>query len=283
MYFYIYDNFTSKPEYQKKINQIGLKLVDLGIADEKARATPIRPVEILVKEALADGRYKNIIAVGDDQTANQIINALAASQAKVTFGIIPLRTSKIAQALSIPKEEAACQQIAARKLNVIDLGKVNNQYFLTSIKIEAAGKNKIKSFFRKIIKSDFPCLELNFNDNFKIKTSTEIFLLINVPTYSDLEVLDERKEIRKKISPKDGLLDLVILSKSKKLFTKSKHLRLTYFQTKKIDIKSTNPILATCDNQIIKKLPLHVEIVPQCFEVIVGKKTLGSHKTQYNL
>lgn len=275
MYFYIYDTFTSKPQYAKKLNQISLKLTDLGIFHEKAKASPLRPIETLVREALADKKCRNIIAVGDDQTANQIINILASAEKKITFGIIPLRRSKIAEALGIPEGEPACQEISARKLKQVDLGKINGRYFLTSIEVKPQ-REKIKSLFQKFFLQSLPLIKLNFENQFTLSTKIENLLFINIPSFSNFKKISNRKDIQKKINPKDGLLDIMIWSKQKSFFLKDQRLKFSFLQAKRVKLDCQNSIEIQADSQPIKKLPCDISISTRQLEVIVGKKRVFS-------
>lgn len=269
MYFYIYDAFTAKPQYTKKINQINLKLTDLGILNEKAKASPLRPIETLVREALSDEKYRNIIAVGDDQTANQVINCLASAEKEVTFGLIPLRSSKIAETLGVSENETACQEISARKIERVDLGKINGRYFLTSVEIKSQ-KEKITSFFQKIFPQNLPDINLNFENQFSISTKIEDLSIINIPSSLDFKKIAGRKDIQKKINPRDGLLDVVIFSKQKNFWGDQK-LKLSFFQTKKVKLISKDQIGISADNQPIKKIPCDITMSSKKLEIIVGK------------
>jgi diacylglycerol kinase family enzyme len=272
MYFYIYDAFAAKPQYTKKTNQISLKLADLGIIDEQGKASPLRPIESLVKEALSDKKCRNIIAVGDDQTASQIINSIASSERKITFGIIPLRPSKIARALGIEEGETACQEISARKIERVNLGRINGRYFLTSAEIKfQTHKKKFNSFFKKFFGQDPSTIKLNFENKFTVSAKVEDFSIINIPSFSDFKKIG-RNDIQKKINPKDNLLDIVILGRQERFLSRGKRLKLSFFQTKRVKLESKDQIEISADNRLIKKLPCDIAIASNNLEVIVGRK-----------
>lgn len=273
MYFYIYDKLAQKASYAKKLSQINIKLSNLGILDEKTQVNPLRPVEVIIKDALQDKRCTNIIAIGDDKIASQILNFIAYSGKKVAFGIIPLRESKIAQSLGMPEDnpESCCKELLARKIMKVDLGKINNQYFLTSAEIEAFPEKEIKSILKKFFKRTPPKINLEFKEGFSISAQVEKYSIINIPTLDNLKEI-KKGEIRKEINPYDKLLDVIIFEdvKSKKENQK----QLSFFQTKRLNLESKNKIQLKADGQMIKKSSLNITVIPRFFSVIVGKNRL---------
>lgn len=269
MYFYIYDKFTQKNKYSKKISQINIKLSNIGIYDEKTQVSALRPVEVIVKEALQDKRYTNIIAVGDDKIASQIINIIARSGKKVAFGIIPVRESIIATCLGMPQDnmELCCKELLARKIAKVDIGKAGDYYFLTSVEIDAFPEEKIKSVLRKILKRNPSQINLDFTEGFSISAHVEKYSVINIPTYKNLKELEAEK-IKNEVSPFDGLFDVVIFEDQKR---KEGPQQSSLFKTKKMDVESNSKIHLKADGQLLKKSLLKFEVIPKGFNVLVGK------------
>lgn len=269
MYFYIFDSFTTQSKYQKKISQINSKLEALGIADEKENASPLRPIEMILKDALASNKYTNIIAVGDDQTATQIINILAASGGKTTFGIIPLRTSTIAKSLGLPEGAAACQEISARKLKRIDLGKINNQYFLTSAEIQAPKGGEVGSFFNKFLSHKNTEIVLDFN-KFIIRTNINYCSIINIPQQNSPIKINSRY-ISDRLSPDSGLLNIFLSGKQTNKEIPKNVSETSFLQANKFKLLNKNNVKVTADGQTFNKNLITFESMPRCLEVIVGK------------
>jgi len=78
-----------------------------------------------------------VVAAGGDGTINQVVNGLmqtAGQEEAAILGIIPLGTANdLADMLAIPRDiEAACRRIAAGKTRLIDVGWVNNHYFVNN-------------------------------------------------------------------------------------------------------------------------------------------------------
>lgn len=289
MYYYIYDSFTHDPKYAKEINKISLKLTDLDILGEEARVTPLRKIDNLVEEAIKRN-YKNIIAVGDDETAYNVIQSIARRNKDVCFGMISLRESIIAKALGIPQGEEACDIISARRRERIDLGKINNHYFLTSVKI-GMGKNFIQASIFKIKKlryifqRNYPEIKLKFEEGFTVTSKFLMLSLLNILSTKKgkLVIATPRQKVKLRVNPRDGLLDVVIVGAQNRLELLKNINRiakqdfenisnLSFFRTKKVKIISKSPVIGMVDSQPIKVSSLAVEVLPKKLSVIVGKE-----------
>jgi hypothetical protein len=144
---------------------------------------------------------KTIIAVGNDSTLNKALNALA--NTGVPLGIIPVgeKNNDIANALGIKSPDIACEVLSARRTEVLDLGFVSNNNFVSSVKIN----------FEKIL--------ININGTYSIDVNKPgaVYLInmltrgIDLPTNCDAQ-------------PFDGILQLYIrLGSSKRSIFKSKN------------------------------------------------------------
>ena len=88
----------------------------------------------LLAELLAAGRpeFDQVAVIGGDGTLNGAVNGILASGANIPLGIIPCGTgNEIMRALGIPKDpEKAIEVLLRGNVCPIDVGKVNNRYFL---------------------------------------------------------------------------------------------------------------------------------------------------------
>jgi len=90
----------------------------------------------LAQQATLDG-YDIVVAAGGDGTINEVVNGLLRSdnaEARATLGIIPLGTANdLATVLKLPTDlAAACQRLAAGATQIIDVGQVNDHYFVNN-------------------------------------------------------------------------------------------------------------------------------------------------------
>lgn len=279
MYYYIYDTFTSEAKYAKKLDKIGLKLAKLGIFDEKVKATPIRKVENLTEEALRNEKVRNIIAVGDDGTASKIINVIlrqTAPERKITFGIIPVRFSKIAYTLGIPSAEQAPEIISARKKTQIDLGLCDSFFFLTSFKISLPTRGKkvsplfdLGSIFRNVFSRRYLKIQLKFDDRFVISSKISELFIINALSKEEIDLMEKKERINLGLcSPRDGFLNVLVVSQGGKA---AKAINYSFLKANQLEFSIKNSALLEADGQQIKGHFSKIKVIPRCLDVIVGK------------
>lgn len=276
VYFYLFDQYTDKPKFAKETDLIKLKLADLGIITDKARATPIRQVEILAREILTTKRYKNIIAVGNDKTAHLVINEILRSKENVNFGFIPEGDSQIAPLFGLPRGAASCEVISARRIKKIDVGKLDHSFFLTVLEIYPQTnkeRNLWNFILNKFISNKKTEVEIEFKDQnenqseFKITAPIEKIIIANLlPKKFRKEIEKNYKNLKINISPYDGLLDVFIFAKRK-----NKKPSLSIFQAKTIYLKSRQPLLCFVDGQKNKRLSGDIGIKPKTLNIFVGK------------
>lgn len=260
MYYYIYDQFLSQKKYDKILTQIESKITDLGIKDRIIKMSILKSVKELVTDAIRKGA-KTIIAVGNDQTINQVVN-LTANQ-DVVIGIIPIdkNNNSIASFLGITDPLEACEIISARKIEIINLGEINNEYFINSIKI----------FENNLI--------VDCDDKFKLSITDKNSLMT---IYNLLPEFNQDLKTDQLFNPQDNFLEVVVQKKTATSFNvflnsilkkEINQLPESIFRVKKINIK--NPLSKSgsvlVDNFKILKTPLNIKISDKKLKVIVGK------------
>ena len=246
MYLYIYDSFLSHQKYASLLAAIEKRVVDLDIRGKIGRLSVLKNTHELISDAVRSG-VTTVVAIGDDQTFAKIINIVA--PLNITLGLIPVDgNSSIARVLGIPPKELACDVVAARIVKQLDLGKINNYYFLGSAEITNA-------------KVRIAC------DAYTIAPMTELntVRISNVGWRNNGTASD----------PTDGVLEAIITPMTQRWLSK-KALQSTVLPFRKIritaDADGGAPILT--DEQIILKTPADVEIAPRMLKVIVGSKRL---------
>lgn len=266
MYYYFYDSFLSDSKYQKILHRIENRIVDLGISGKIERASMLIDPEKLILDNIKKG-VKTIIAVGNDKTVDKIIN-IAATE-KIVVGIIPIgKKNKIAKTLGIPEGSMACDLLSQRRVQNLDLIKMNNKYYLSNLIINAKNTNVIceDKFEISLPKKQGKIYIYNLADKNEIK---KIFNLSqNIDNY---------------FNPNDGLLDLVVkptkqnfISRALKMIIKNNSNKIkdvSIIPVKKININSKNekPIIIVSENDPVVKTSLEIEIAPQKLNIIVGR------------
>ena len=85
----------------------------------------------------AEDRYDSVFVMGGDGTVNEGISGLAELDYRPTFGFFPLGTvNDLARALGIPLDaEEAIQNLDINKVKPLDIGKINDQYYMNVVAI----------------------------------------------------------------------------------------------------------------------------------------------------
>jgi len=285
MYYYIYDSFLENPKYRKILDRVEIKLADLAIPGEASRVRPLRNLEEIVLEGLNQGK-RTIVAVGNDQTFKKVTHAVLTQNkvplADLTLGIIPVgKPNFISQGLGVPEGEAACEAISGRIVRNIDLGKVNNEYFLTSAYLGFGGKKRDRDRAGRL--SRWHSLRYHPREMiFKIDEKFKIRLALFQANFINLSLTKTALPLA---NPCDGILNVFItaklsrfsLWKSKGLIEAGKYALLpktSVFQAKKIEIIAPRQKKANIfgDFQKIGRAPAIISIAPQKLRIIVGKE-----------
>jgi len=140
--------------------------------------------------------------------------------------------------LGVPEGLAACETLSARIIKKINLGKINQSYFVTSLAI--AGRDII----------------LECDNNF----------VINLEQYNHIEITN------KYLFQPTGQLEITINNQAKKFFFLSAGSDISRFkgQSLLINSKKSIPILVNDEKRIIKT-PAQISLKKQALAVIVGR------------
>lgn len=245
MNIFVYDSFLNQKKYNSLLARVETRITDLGLNGKIFKLNPTKNAQETIISELKHGA-KTIIAVGNNKTVNQIINFLAGSQ--IPFGIIPIgdKNNGIAKSLGIGSTEEACNILSSRLLANIDLGLANKTYFLSNASINNQGT------------------VIDMNKNYTIETEEKgLIYILNLPP----EQIKLPPNV--KLTPDDGLLELVINTHgNKNFFTKQEHQSI--FKIKKIAIHNLKNKLIL-DNSIALATPAEITIVKKHLSVIVGK------------
>lgn len=243
MNIYIYDDYLNKNKYNRVLNRVEIRLTDLGLNGKIIRLGAIKNIRDVIQNEIKNGA-KTIIAVGNNQTVNKIIGSVIDNemygffQKNILFSIIPIGAdNSIADSLGIKKEEEACNILLARRVKKIDIGLVNNYYFLNKATIPSQGTT------------------VEINNEYSIETTEKGV----VSVYNLKSSASDDKNL--KINPIDGKLDVYIKNKDKES---------TFISVKKLKITNKNyPLLL--DNIIEIKTPADISVITGKLNVVVGK------------
>lgn len=258
-----------------KAREIGLKteqfLCDLGI--EYSLDSTYRPkgATSLTKKSIDEG-FDMIMAVGGDGTVNEIVNGMIGSGS--TLAIIPAGiNNNFSRMLGIDPEniQGALETALGKNSRTIDVGKLNEKYFLNGISIglsaeaqdtgEAAipvlqekGSYMLK-LFKTLSKFKAPKLLIKM-DGVDLHSKTLITKIANGKYFGNGFSIVPSADIE------DGMLDVCVLNNMGRIkflynmpnILKGRHNRsypMTTFRASNITIESPDPVKAVCDGETV--------------------------------
>lgn len=245
------------------------------------------------ERAVARG-FDLIIAAGGDGTLYEVVNGMAEKKHRPALGIIPCGTSNdFARAIGIPKSvNQSCEVIAGGRTKKIDLGKVNNRYFiniagggtLTDLTYEVPSKLKTMIgqaayYVKGMEKLPFikpTRMRLETRDGVVIEDEIMLFLVANSHSVGGLDRLAPHADLS------DGKLDCIVVKKTNlrefiriaTLAIKGEHIHdphILYFQTDYLKATSLDQgkVQLNLDGELGGQLPCECRALPGHLEVLV--------------
>ncbi len=131
MYYYIINPTAGRGKFTTIQEKLRAALNQCGISGEFVKTTGPGDATRLAQKAAASG-FATIVAVGGDETVNEVINGL--SDAKSAVGIIPIGNSNnLAEHFGITTWQQAVAVLAARRLSDYSLIASGQKYFLSNL------------------------------------------------------------------------------------------------------------------------------------------------------
>ena len=231
---------------------------------------------------IIDKTYSYILIAGGDGTIDSLVNAMKHRNINIPIGILPVGTANdFGKFINMPSDvQEACKQILDSKPVAVDVGKINDDYFINvastglftdiSQKIDANLKNTIGklAYYLKGLE-ELP----NFR-KLKVKLSSkecnyegEMYLLLvfNGKTAGNLNLATEA-EIT------DGKLDVIMFKAIQVIellplfikLLKGEHLdsdKVVYFKTDDVYIESPEDIVTDIDGERGPDFPLRIQCI----------------------
>lgn len=248
MYQYIYDAFLGQRQYAKILAEIENRLTDLGIHGRVDRLSPLKSVAEAVDDGVRRG-IKTVVAVGNDETLKKVIEV--APNYKVTVGVIPLGSpNRMARLLGVPDGADACETLSARRTVTIDVGKVNGQYFLSSLVIPAG--------------------RVTLDCEGKYRVTSVGVAAVHICNLAAVGGRDEPYHIS---DPCDGFLDAIIEPTVGRFpWQKKNKAAPTILPLRRISVTSHKPFSVVADGRQMRNSIMHIEVLPLKLKIIAGKQ-----------
>lgn len=238
---------------------------------------------------IVDDTYAYILIAGGDGTVDSVVNAMKTRNINIPIGILPVGTANdFGTFLGMPSDiEAACKQILSSKPRKVDIGKINDKYFVnvasTGLFTDVSQKTDVnlKNTIGKLAYYLKGLEELPNFKKLKIKISSEectydgemfLILVFNGKTAGTFNLATEADVF-------DGRLDVIIFKavpiiELLPLFIKllkGEHLdsdKVVYFKTKSVLIESDEDIVTDIDGEKGPDFPLKVQCIEEGIEVL---------------
>lgn len=244
---------------------------------------------ILVKEALAEGKYTHIVAVGGDGTVNEVGTSLVGTS--VAFGVVSLGSGNgFARHLGYSvRMKKALRQLLSGAYAQIDLLEINGTYSLnvSGVGYDAEVAHEFNRFrIRGMISYIFAGLKLWFSyspQTYRISyggTTREekcfILSLANTSQFGNNAFIAPHASLR------DGLMDVCMLRRPNLFkvvyflfcFLNGKIDKLTYYkdiQCREITIEGPINHVHIDGDAAVMTSPLHARVLPGALKVVVPK------------
>lgn len=243
-----------------------------------------------------NGKYEYILIAGGDGTIDCVVNHMKNMGVDIPIAILPVGTANdFARFIGMPQDvEVACEQILSSRVTNIDLGRINDKYFINvastglftdvSQKTDENLKNTIGklAYYIKGIEQlpNFRKLKVKV-DSSEASFDGDMFLMLvfNGQTAGNFKMAYKAKV-------DDGLLDVIIIKAGmlKDIITlfikilKGEHLEesseLVYFKSNRIHIECSENIVTDIDGERGPDFPVDIECIKG------GLKVLGVQSSE---
>ncbi len=241
MYTYVVEASANTKKHEVELARVESRLIALEIGGRIEKLTILKSLKETLNDA-ARSASSTVVLIGSDKLVNEAMSTLA--ELDVTVGIIPIgEPTVIANALGIPYGVAACDILSARITAALDLVRVNNRYFLSTLHLPVGA-----------------AVTLDCDNRYQVTATT--------PAAIDIANFSESS------NPNDGQLEVIVRPEEKSgLFSFGrKFSKASVFPFKKLTIRSGSeslPIMA--DGETVLKTPATIEVAPHRLKLIVGK------------
>ncbi|MGL5614986.1 MAG: YegS/Rv2252/BmrU family lipid kinase [Sarcina sp.] len=285
---FIYNPYSGEQTIVGKLDEIITMHQKKNLTIVPYRITKGEAVEKALEDI--DQSYEYILLAGGDGTIDSVVNAIKKKEIDLPIGILPVGTANdFAKLLGLPANVEEClNQILELKARDVDLGKVNDKYFInvlsTGLFTDISQKTEahfLKNAIGKLAYYIKGIEELHNVRKIKIKVTTKdkvyddpsyLMLVFNGRTAGNFNLATEAEF-------DDGLLDVIIfkafnIPEIVPIFIrvlKGEHLedsRIEYFKTDRLLIETNEDIVSDIDGEKGPDFPLEVKCIKKAIKVL---------------
>lgn len=237
-----------------------------------------------------DDTYRYILIAGGDGTVDNVVNIMKEIEIDLPIAILPVGTANdFAKFIGMPADvEEACEQILRSQVEYLDIGKINDKYFINvastglftdvSQKTDVNLKNTIGklAYYVKGIEQipNLRKLKIKVNSaHMTFEGDMYLMLIFNGQTAGNFK-------FAYKADVTDGMMDIIIIKAGMikdiiSLFVKmlkGEHLEgakeLIYFKTDKLHVECDEEIVTDIDGERGPDFPLDIECIQDGLKVL---------------
>lgn len=295
----IYNPTSGREEIKRRLPDI-LQRLERGGLETSTHATIGEGDATLAAAEAVERGFDIVIAAGGDGTLYEVINGMAEKPNRPPLGILPLGTTNdFARALGIPKHwEFAVDLVLQQHTRAIDVGKVNNRYFiniagggsLTELTYEVPSKLKTVigqlAYYMKGLEK-LPRLrpiELHIRaDGRELDEEVMMFLICNSNSVGGFERLAPEASLD------DGMLDVLVLRKCNladfirivSAALRGEHLNdphVIHFKASSLQVTSPDYVQINLDGELGGTLPCQFSVLPTHLRIFVDESGTSTYK-----
>ena len=288
---FIYNPYSGENLILSKLDKVISLHQEAGYTIVPYRITAGEDVGVALND-IKDGNYKYILIAGGDGTVDSVVNAMAKSGISLPIGILPVGTANdFSKFLGMPSDvEEACKQILSSEVKSVDLGSINDKYFVNvastglftdvSQKTDVNLKNTIGklAYYLKGLEElpKFRKLHVNILSK-EVEFDGEMYLLLvfNGATAGNFNLATRADAC-------DGLLD-IIMFKAVQIYEllplfikvlKGEHLdsnKVLYFKTDYLKVECHEDIVTDIDGEKGPDFPLEIKCIKGGLKILGAK------------
>ena len=288
---FIYNPYSGENLILSKLDKVISLHQEAGYTIVPYRITAGEDVGVALND-IKDGNYKYILIAGGDGTVDSVVNAMAKSGISLPIGILPVGTANdFSKFLGMPSDvEEACKQILSSEVKSVDLGSINDKYFVNvastglftdvSQKTDVNLKNTIGklAYYLKGLEElpNFRKLHVNILSK-EVEFDGEMYLLLvfNGATAGNFNLATRADAC-------DGLLDIIMFMAVQiyellPLFIKvlkGEHLdsnKVLYFKTDYLKVECHEDIVTDIDGEKGPDFPLEIKCIKGGLKILGAK------------
>ncbi|MFA6486306.1 MAG: diacylglycerol kinase family protein [Candidatus Magasanikbacteria bacterium] len=250
MYVYIYDNFLRHKKYESIVKSIEVRLTDYGIAGKILRLNNYTDAKPMIDDEIRRGA-KTVVIVGNDVTLGNVLSRSATCDC--VFAFLPVGTDNtIADVLGIPVGIEACDVLSRRRKERLDVGWMNNRYFISQLHVLPAK------------------VEVIYDERFKAYANDKMEVVVcNLQPFYWQK--DKKSQERLVVHPQDGKLEAFLRPLTKASWWGYKYESPSIFPFEEMEIVGKEPFTVEADGKISKEIKVKIKLAHGKIEMIVGR------------